>query len=229
MTISDERVERACIVFTCETEDEWNASPENYKDLIREDMRSALEAVDPGPPVYLALDLWQSLNLPLGEFDGYYERNGWADTWSNLNHEIRLRSGATACGNTDSGEPCVLLTPNHPVHHGFSDVGSFEPLPIPEQSDLSDPETGVAYIAMIRVQVDIEYDGGINTPDAYEPPYEYLVVRDAEVVTILRGKDYRTAAEMISYGGFDYGDPDGLMLSEVIKAGGLREDGEYDQ
>lgn len=89
------------------------------------------EAREEKPPVYLASDLWYALRLPDedAEFDGYYERNGWADTWSNLLAEVRLRSGARPCGQDTDGEPCVLMTKSHLVHYGASDVGSSEPLP----------------------------------------------------------------------------------------------------
>ena len=90
------------------------------------------EARKEKPPVYLASDLWSALRLPDAEFDGYYERNGWADTWSNLLAEVRLRSGARPCGQDADGEPCVLMTESHLVHYGASDVGSSEPLPAPE-------------------------------------------------------------------------------------------------
>ena len=85
---------------------------------------------DEQPPVYLALDLWQALGLPVEEFDGYYDRNGWADTWSNLLDPARRRFGRGECGKDAGGEPCVL-TGEHLVHYGASDVGSSEPLPFP--------------------------------------------------------------------------------------------------
>lgn len=46
---SEEQVERAAIAFTCETQSEWDASPETYKQMIREDMRSALNAASVAP------------------------------------------------------------------------------------------------------------------------------------------------------------------------------------
>lgn len=87
------------------------------------------------PPVYLALDLWQALDLPMREFDSYYERNGWADTWSNLLAEVRRSARFDACtAVTDDGEPCVMQMLGHiGPHIGASDVGSSEPLPVPQK------------------------------------------------------------------------------------------------
>jgi len=88
------------------------------------------------PPVYLALDVWQALGLGMREFDGYYERNGWADTWSNVLHQVRVRAGAQPCLElTDDGEPCTLLVHATGPHYGQSDVGSSEPLPLNHQED----------------------------------------------------------------------------------------------
>lgn len=103
-------------------------------DLVFSSLALEPEAREEKPPVYLAFDLWSALRLSDAdaEFDGYYERNGWADTWSNLLAEVRLRSGARPCGQDADGEPCVLMTESHLVHYGESDVGSSEPLPAPE-------------------------------------------------------------------------------------------------
>ena len=108
------------------------------------------EAREEKPPVYLASDLWSALRLPDAEFDGYYERNGWADTWSNLLAEVRLRSGARSCGEDADGEPCVLMTESHLVHYGASDVGSSEPLPAPEAREVTDAEVEAAWASLSR-------------------------------------------------------------------------------
>lgn len=84
------------------------------------------------PPVYLACDLWMALGLPVGEFDRYYSRNGWADTWSNLLHEVR-KHFRSSCGIDVAGEPCVLMANHLAPHYGASDVGSSDPLPILEK------------------------------------------------------------------------------------------------
>lgn len=84
-----------------------------------------------GLPVYLALDIWQALNLPVREFDSYYKRNGWADTWSNLTAEVRRSARFEVCtALTDEGEPCVMQILGHiGPHMGAGDVGAYEPLP----------------------------------------------------------------------------------------------------
>lgn len=82
------------------------------------------------PPIYLALDLWQALDLPVRQFDAYYERNGWAETWSSLLAEVRWRSGRKTCPIIVDGQPCVLVDKHIGPHMDASDVGSSEPLPI---------------------------------------------------------------------------------------------------
>lgn len=82
----------------------------------------------PGPPLYLALDLWQAMGLPLSEFDGYIERNGFGETWAVLLGHIR---NPLPCGRiTYDGTPCVL-TPHSDMTPCYSadDVGTSEPLP----------------------------------------------------------------------------------------------------
>ncbi|MFK4760319.1 hypothetical protein ACI3KS_05225 [Microbacterium sp. ZW T5_45] len=90
------------------------------------------EAPEPSrPPVYLAADLWQALGAPTSDFDAYYERNGWADTWSNVLGVVRDRF-RPKCGQATDGEACVLTAGHLPPHYGSSDVGSSERVPIPE-------------------------------------------------------------------------------------------------
>lgn len=81
-------------------------------------------------PVYLALDLWMALGMPSNGFDGYYERNGWADTWANLLDAVRRQSGRKECPIIADGEGCVLINGHIGPHMGASDVGSSEPLPL---------------------------------------------------------------------------------------------------
>jgi hypothetical protein len=92
------------------------------------------------PPVYLALDVWQALHLPVGEFDGYYQRNGWAETWAALMAGVR---GPAQCGRPVDGEVCVLAPHSESAPcYGARDVGSSEPLPflpaVPDGEDQRD-------------------------------------------------------------------------------------------
>lgn len=83
------------------------------------------------PPTYLALDLWMAMGMGAREFDAYYERNGWADTWANLLGEVRKTFRGETCGWVENGEPCVISIVGHIGRHmGASDVGSSEPLPL---------------------------------------------------------------------------------------------------
>lgn len=45
-----EQIEAAAIAFTCETREEWERSPETYKQMIREDARDALVAAAGAAP-----------------------------------------------------------------------------------------------------------------------------------------------------------------------------------
>lgn len=86
-----------------------------------------------GVPTYLAgayLDLWMALGYDPGLFDGYYERNGAADTWAALCHAVRVLTGARVCGKPVDRETCVLLEHDEGSPcWGASDVGTQEPLP----------------------------------------------------------------------------------------------------
>lgn len=77
------------------------------------------------PPAYLAQDLWMALGLPVDQFAGYYERNGWAETWAVLLSAVR---GPEICGEPAGfGELCVLAPHSVGPHIGRSDVGRSEP------------------------------------------------------------------------------------------------------
>jgi hypothetical protein len=92
------------------------------------------------PPVYLAADLWQALGAPISDFDAYYERNGWADTWANVLGTVRDHF-RPKCGQDTEGEACVLTAGHLTPHYGPSDVGSSEPVPVPEpQGEPSDAQ-----------------------------------------------------------------------------------------
>jgi hypothetical protein len=82
------------------------------------------------PPIYLALDLWMALGLPTDQFDDYYERNHWANTWANLLAAVRQRTGRKVCWKpVGQGERCVLTDRHFGPCYGDSDVGISEPLP----------------------------------------------------------------------------------------------------
>lgn len=85
--------------------------------------------------------------------------------------------------------------------------------------------TRVAYTAYLKVQVEIETEDG-SGPPYYEPPYDFLAVREAEVLSVVKGEHYRQARSMIAVDLTDDFDPDGLMESEVISAGAIYEPGE---
>lgn len=100
------------------------------------------EAREAAPPEYLALDVWQALGLPVGEFDAYYERNGCADTWANLLHAPGGVSRRPICGAVVDGEACVLRGHSHGPHLVAGDVGTSEPLPGAESDDHAATVTG---------------------------------------------------------------------------------------
>lgn len=85
-------------------------------------------AARPAPPVYLAADLWDALGAPTADFDSYYARNGWADTWANLLGAVRDHF-KPKCEEDVEGEPCALTAGHLTPHYGPSDVGRSEPVP----------------------------------------------------------------------------------------------------
>jgi hypothetical protein len=111
------------------------------------------------PPIYLALDLWMALGMDSRGFDGYYERNGWATTWSVLLDAVRTADHCEMPITMD--EDCVLRTGHIGPHMGPSDVGSSEPLPrVPEPSDTDEreweytarPDRSYTYISLARIR-----------------------------------------------------------------------------
>ena len=108
--------------------------------------RTPAPAPADSPPVYLALDLWMALGMPSKGFDGYYERNGWADTWSNLLGAVRRQSGRKECPIIAAGERCVLINGHIGPHMGASDVGSSEPLPLVEAAVSTPQDTEWEYV-----------------------------------------------------------------------------------
>ena len=105
------------------------------------EVRDAALASREAPPAYLALDLWMALGMGSRGFDGYYDRNGWADTWANLLDAVRRQSGRKECPLVVDGEGCVLANGHVGPHMGASDVGSAEPLPLASR----EAETGWEY------------------------------------------------------------------------------------
>jgi len=86
------------------------------------------------PPAYLAQDLWMALGLPIEQFSDYYERNRWANTWSNLLAAVRDLAGREICWKpAGQGERCVLSKGHMGPCYGASDVGFTESLPRPEK------------------------------------------------------------------------------------------------
>lgn len=81
------------------------------------------------PPIYLALDLWLAMGLEGQDFDAYYERYGWADTWATLLNAVRTKYGRETCGEGQDGDVCVLRGPHIGPHMTVDDVGTSEPLP----------------------------------------------------------------------------------------------------
>lgn len=69
----------------------------------------------------------------------------------------------------------------------------------------------------LKVVVEIETDPGINTPDSFEPPYDYLAIRAVEHSEIeIHGEP--GAALLVDQGGADDLDPDNLLLEGVRAA-----------
>jgi len=81
------------------------------------------------PPIYLALDLWMALGMESNDFDAYYERNGWANTWSALLNEVR-KDHRQKCGVVTEEGPCVLYQHTIGPHMMADDVGYGESLPV---------------------------------------------------------------------------------------------------
>jgi hypothetical protein len=83
---------------------------------------------------YLVLDLWMAVGLDSQEFEPYWQRNGLADTWSNLLSAVRRNfQGNDWCRHPmDDGSDFCVLRPGHfGPHWASTDVGSTEPLPFP--------------------------------------------------------------------------------------------------
>lgn len=69
----------------------------------------------------------------------------------------------------------------------------------------------------LKVTVELETDPGLMTPDAYEPPYDYLAIRVVEYSEIeIHGEP--VAALLVEQGGADDLDPDDLLIEGVRAA-----------
>lgn len=134
------------------------------------------------PPVYLAADVWSALRLPDAGFAGYYERNGWAETWAVLMAAVR---GPGRCGRDVDGAPCVLAPHSESTPcHGASDVGSSEPLPWrAAPGDDTAPEPGGLRGLLAKVGVDVA--GKVITVDGRE------VSPEQPAPTVFRADDGR--------------------------------------
>lgn len=66
----------------------------------------------------------------------------------------------------------------------------------------------------IEVSVYLGHDPGVNTPDAYEPPGDYLVVRKVDT----RGVEGHHSRDVLDYAEVDNMDPDGTLVDAVKSA-----------
>lgn len=76
-------------------------------------------------------------------------------------------------------------------------------------------ETPVAVLT-VTVTVSTGHDSGMNTPDAWEPPYDYVAVRDTDITDVRLLDSPQRIAEFA--GDFDDFDPDDLIADSVKKA-----------
>lgn len=76
------------------------------------------------------------------------------------------------------------------------------------------PGEKLAAQIILRVDVMLGVDPGTNTPNAFEPPYEYLVIRGAEALkaeAIIQSGIFQVVGE----GVFDDADPDSVLVEAV--------------
>lgn len=76
------------------------------------------------------------------------------------------------------------------------------------------PGEKLAAQIILRVDVMLGFDPGTNTPNAFELPYEYLVIRGAEVLkseAIIQSGIFQVVGE----GVFDDADPDSVLVEAV--------------
>lgn len=66
----------------------------------------------------------------------------------------------------------------------------------------------------LQVVVELETDPGLMTPDSYEPPYDYLAIREVSHLAV-EIHDDPGAALLVEQGGADDLDPDDLLIEGV--------------
>lgn len=81
---------------------------------------------------------------------------------------------------------------------------------------MSDKRRRIARVTL-AIEVDLKTDPGIDTPEAHEPPYDYLVVREVEILTAQTYGDAR-ALQLVEQAGFEDHDPDDLIRDELTSA-----------
>lgn len=75
----------------------------------------------------------------------------------------------------------------------------------------------------LKVIVELETDPGLMTPDSYEPPYDYLAIREVSHSAVeIHGEP--GAALLVEQGGADDLDPDDLLI-EGVRAALISESG----
>lgn len=80
------------------------------------------EPMSQAPPIYLALDLWMALGFDPAEFDGYFDLNGWGDTWPALLDVVK--GPRTPCAKPLSASDwCVFAEGHGGPCYGADDVG----------------------------------------------------------------------------------------------------------
>lgn len=78
-------------------------------------------------------------------------------------------------------------------------------------------------VVNVQIAIDIETDEGADTPDAWEPPYDYTIVSEATVTDIQRTAASRRvvnddALAAAVDAGVEDSDPDGTILRAVNAA-----------
>lgn len=75
----------------------------------------------------------------------------------------------------------------------------------------------LAYTATVQVKVYVETEPGRGAP-SYDPPYDYVVVREAELIDFKPEAHQAAAFYLLDFEGADDFDPDELVLDEVKSA-----------
>jgi hypothetical protein len=154
----------------------------------RSDRASVRVVATNHPPAYIALDLWQALDLPTEEFDDYFARNGWATTWASLLDAVK--GTYTPCGQDAGGEPCVLRPHDASLpHYGAGDVGTSEPLPSATQLDsVVDHLIENASLSFIDRSIKVKQDKITNAETTLERDRRLLTALYSEKIRRLAGQ-----------------------------------------